>query len=261
MTGRAPQALADALREEGPPVLRTAFVHGTASESRLQLAPDEEHNSEHDPHKEGRALDIVLLASDPAQKAEGDELVALFRRMVDVMQWGWLIYNKRQWGPNGEDRERIFRAINPGESPAKYALAKAKHEHITHIHIEWNNNKKDLDDFKDALLAELTSEEGDLLATIDAVPATLAGIWDVTIGDWSGVFKFTRGGGVSWLNDASDPKPGGTGWWSVGQNRALSWRFGNGDIRTFAVELPLDTSGTNGSIFPQGQGWFSMSKR
>jgi hypothetical protein len=262
MAFKAAEALAKALREEGPPILRTPFVHGKTSESRLQLAPDALHSADNDPHREGRAVDIVLLSNDPSQKAEADELVRLFRRMVDTMQWGWLIYNKRQWSPTGAETPRLFRAKNADETPAEYTDRKTKFEHVTHIHVEWENHKKDLDDFADDLVAELTSEEGGLLGTLDAVPDALNGTWDVTIGNgaWTGVFKFTRAGGVTWGDDEKS-KPGGTGRWSIEADRNLIWRFGGGDIRTFAAELPPDPSKTNGVIRPQGQGWFTMSKR
>src|SRR5438045_2950457 len=48
--GKAPEILAKALLEEGPSILRSGFVHGKTSESRLQVAPDDQHNGEHDPH-------------------------------------------------------------------------------------------------------------------------------------------------------------------------------------------------------------------
>jgi hypothetical protein len=261
MTGRAPAAVAKALRDYGPSILSKPFVHGPASELRLQLAPDDLHNAEHDPHREGRALDIVLLAGNPVERAEADELVRLFRRMADTIQWGGLIYNKKEWTPSGAEMPRLFRPRNADEPAAVYAEKKAKFEHITHIHIEWPDHKKDLDDFADALVAELTSEEGDLLATMDGAAGDLPGAWDTTLnGSWTGVFKFTAAGGATWHSLAASP-PGGTGNWEVSDNRTLSWKYGGGDIRTFTVDLPLDTSKCDGRILPEGQGWFTMTKR
>jgi hypothetical protein len=41
----------------------------------------------------------------------------------------------------------------------------------------------------------------------------------------------------------------------------LSWKFkAAGDFRTFVVKLPLKRHDAKGTILPEGQGWFSMSK-
>jgi hypothetical protein len=139
---------------------------------------------------------------------------------------------------------------------------KTKFEHITRIHIEWEDHKKDFDDFYDELIAQRSSEEGGLLEALDAVPGALNGTWDASIGDgaWTGVFKFTAAGAVTWGDDEKS-RPGGTGRWSIEADRNVIWRFGGGDIRTFVADIPLDASETKGVIRPQGQGWFSMSKR
>ncbi len=260
--GLAPKALVKALTDFGPPIMKTKFIHNGSTEERFQMPGDDNHAGIHDPHREGRAVDIVLLAGHPTQRAEADELVQLFLRMADVIQWGTLIYNKREWSASGAETPRIYRPMKPDEKPAKYALDKMSFEHITHIHIDWPNNKKDLTDFVDPLVAELTCEEGGLLNDMDGTPNILDGLWDADIGGggWKGIFKFTRGGRASWANSPGAP-PGGNGSWSIGANRALTWSFGGGDIRTFVTSIPLDPTGADGQILPQGQGDFTMSKR
>lgn len=258
MASAAVELLAQVLRDFGPPILTTPFLHNGTSELRLQLAPDSLHNSEHDPHKEGRALDIVLLASHPGERAEADDLVRLFRRLVADMQWAWLIYNQKQWSPSGAETPRIFRAKRSDESAAAYALDKMRFEHVTHIHIEWELHKRDFDGFEDALSSAL-SDELDSIAELDALPAKLDGTWNVKIGDWAGFFKFTESGNVTW-HSTRGGTAGGTGRWNVDTLGKLRWKFGGGDIRIFQADLPIEPQSVSGQILPSGQGWFTMSK-
>jgi hypothetical protein len=258
MAFAAAETLAQVLRDFGPPILKTSFVHGKTSESRLQLAGDDLHSGAHDPHREGRAVDIVLVAWEPSQRAEAEELIRVFRQLVGTIQWGGLIYSRKEWSPRGE-QPRLFRSKEKGESSADYAVKKARHEHTSHIHIEWEDHKKQLNDFRDALISALKADL-DMIAELEALPHTLHGSWDVAIGDWSGVFKFTRSGSVTWHNNPG-AAPGGTGQWNADTAGKLRWRFGGGDIRTFVTALPIDRTQTPGDILPQGQGWFSMSKR
>ena len=95
MAYRAATTTAEALRDNGPPVLKTNW-HG---EGRLQLAPDDRHQGETDPHKTGRAIDIVLDSQRPTEKVEAEILVQAFIDLSDDMQWEYLIYAKRAWDP------------------------------------------------------------------------------------------------------------------------------------------------------------------
>jgi len=86
----------------------------------------------------------------------------------------------------------------------------------------------------------------------------LSGKWQVSIGDWNGLFYFDERGGVSWANSEASRKHPGR--WSVNGSR-LEWKFLDpGDFRVFTVNLPLDTKKMSGTILPAGQGWFTMSK-
>ena len=95
--------------------------------------------------------------------------------------------------------------------------------------------------------------------------APLPGKWDVWIGNkgagsaWNGIFRFDSTCGVSWA-EKRFPQLETSGSWSV-SNGQLSWSFrAIGDFRTFTVRLPLQPDEIKGTIQPQGQGWFSMSK-
>jgi hypothetical protein len=256
VTETAVGKLAEILRDYGPPILVTPFVHGKTVEQRLQAAPDARHIGDDDPHRSGRALDIVLLAADPAQKAEGDALVQIFRDLADDMQWGWLIYNKRQWSPSGSETPRTFRAQKAGESAATYAFEKASFEHVTHIHIEWEKHKREFVDYEDSLVSAL-SQATAKLGALDMLTDALDGTWDANIGDWNGQFKFTRDGTASWFGKGAKT-PGGKGRWNADTANELRFHFG--DARTFTVRLPIDPKKASGTILPAGQGWFSMSK-
>lgn len=86
----------------------------------------------------------------------------------------------------------------------------------------------------------------------------VVGTWNVTIGNWSGIFVFDARGGVSWADDERSPKHPGS--WSA-SGWELQWKFKDvGDFRTFVVALPLSLSSTKGRILPAGQGFFEMSR-
>jgi hypothetical protein len=260
MAGLAIETLAQVLTDYGPPILATMFRHpGGAAELRLQKEGDSLHDGTHDPHKEGRALDIVLLSWLPGERSEADKLVRLFLDQSEDMRWGWLIYNRKQWGPDGAETPRIFTdAQRPNESDADFAMRRIRHEHLTHIHIEWIMEQKNFNTYKNGLIASL-SEDLDEIAELDALSDKLAGTWDVTIGNgaWVGVFKFTSGGRASWHDSRSAPA-GGIGNWNADTPGKLRWTFG--DARTFDADLPIDPKGVSGVALPAGSGWYRMVK-
>jgi hypothetical protein len=261
MAFKAAEATARALKEYGPPILRTKHTYGydaktkkSKTEERLQMAPDNRHQADDDPHKNGRALDIVLLASIPSERAEADEVVRVFLERREMMQWGAVIYNKEEWNSAGSKSPRLSNDTDAWE--------KARFEHVTHIHIEWPDHKKDDDSFYDDLVDALKSH-GAKISAIDALNTLLPGSWNVWIGDkgvgWNGIFKFTAGGGASWA-ETDTPRKETPGSWSVVGNE-LRWRYrADGDFRTFVAPLPLKREDTPGYVLPSGQGWFSMSK-
>ena len=252
MAYRAATTTAEALRDNGPPVLKTNWN----GEGRLQLAPDDRHQGETDPHKTGRAIDIVLDSQRPTEKVEGEILVQAFIDLSDDMQWEYLIYAKRAWDPLKAYDQPIPRIADPRDYTT--AWERARYEHITHIHIQWSEEKKDLDLFKDTLIERLNKDSW-ADSTLEDFADQLVGTWNVQIGDWSGIFNFAIDGSTYWAKSTSSPKNRGR--WRFTNNELL-WKFNDpADIRTFVVNLPLDSSSTvSGVIRPEGQGWFSMSK-
>lgn len=96
------------------------------------------------------------------------------------------------------------------------------------------------------------------VTTPTSIHGQLAGRWSVVIGEWKGLFIFDAKGVVSWAESDSSPRHGGR--WAVKGGR-LEWKFNDpGDIRTFTIPLPLNTSKVFGTILPAGQGWFNMAK-
>lgn len=88
---------------------------------RLQAAAGP-HKSGKDPHIAGRALDIILFASDGRERYVADQLVKVFLQLRQKMRWISVIYNGAEWTRHGQKLTR-------GGSPAN--------RHVTHIHIEW----------------------------------------------------------------------------------------------------------------------------
>ncbi len=80
------------------------------------------HKSGKDPHIAGRALDIILFASDGRERFVADQLVEVFLGLRESMHWSAVIYNGSEWNYAGQKLPRTGDAIN---------------RHVTHIHIEW----------------------------------------------------------------------------------------------------------------------------
>lgn len=261
MAFKAAEATARALRAHGPVILQYPHIFGfdpktkkNKSEDRLQLAPDEFHQDDDDPHKNGRALDIVLLASSPSERAEADELVEIFLQLRETMVWETVIYNKSEWNAAGAKMARL--------SNDPDAWKKAKFEHVTHIHIQWSDHQKDIDGFYNALVEKLKGD-AETLSGIESLNSVLPGRWELWIGDpgagWHGLLKFNAGGGVTWapFDKPAEEHPGD---WLV-KDKQLQFKFRTpGDIRTFVCNLPLTGADAPGTILPAGQGWFSMTR-
>lgn len=135
------------LFESGPFILRTNYtdhnMQGKAiSLPRLQGPGGPHKTSNHDPHNEGRALDIILFAKDEFERLIADEIVDAFLDVREKMHWGGLIYNKWEWNSAGKKFPRGGDAVN---------------QHVTHIHVEWPAARAAdgsfESDFKEALVA------------------------------------------------------------------------------------------------------------
>jgi hypothetical protein len=257
--------------------------------------PWDRNSHEFNRHHAGLAVDIMLDQKINAEVALGQQLVLLFRRNVAVMKWRSIIYQNVTFGPGGgatdggghmdhihidwHDTNRVQWKNGISSVP----LRKNSGEVIQCPLVQGNKVASSIEwppeastDFSSD--TTIPSELADLMGKNDRgelskIPWTAAaftgktamnavqnlkGKWLVSIGDWNGAFYFDANGGVSWADDDWSPKH--RGGWSVNGNR-LEWKFRDaGDFRTFTVELPLRTYGANGTIFPAGQGWFTMSK-
>ena len=112
------------LRDHGPLILRTTYFEGATRTNlpRLQGPAGPHKTDDHDPHKEGRAIDIILFATIEHERLIADELVEVFLEVREKMKWSAVIYNKKQWNKAGIEMPRGGDLIN---------------QHLTHIHIEW----------------------------------------------------------------------------------------------------------------------------
>jgi len=99
----------------------------------------------------GRALDIVLVAWKPNERAYADALVSLFVRMQSEMHLEAIIYNKVEYNAVGSPSPRIA-------SSTMTAKQKYDYEHTSHIHIQWFDHQKDLSDFAESLVYELQND-------------------------------------------------------------------------------------------------------
>jgi hypothetical protein len=142
-----PQTLAvskgiGALRDHGPFILKTTY-HDVAAKKdlpRLQGPAGAHKTDDHDPHKEGRAIDIILFASIDHERLIADELVNVFLKVREKMRWSAVIYNKKEWNMAGNEFPRGGDPIN---------------QHVTHIHIEWRAADAGSVDWEQTLIDEL----------------------------------------------------------------------------------------------------------
>lgn len=180
-----------------------------------------------DVHLEGRAADIFLSVMIPAQKASGDWLFDWCVANCMTYQIQGLIFGTRRW----------FSEYHGGVETVYTAG-----DHNNHVHVELNGDGAALSSSSPA-----------------SVPAGLAGTWNVTIGTWSGIFVFGADRSVSWANDDRSRRTPGS--WSSDGGRLYFQFHDPGDFRFFSAPLPLNPSGTSGTILPAGQGFFEMRKR
>ena len=112
------------LKQYGPPILNTNYrdVAAKADLPRVQGPAGSHKTDSHDPHIEGRAIDIILFATIENERVIADKLVEVFLSVREKMKWLALIYNKKEWNYAGTQFPRGGDAIR---------------QHITHIHIEW----------------------------------------------------------------------------------------------------------------------------
>jgi hypothetical protein len=117
-------------------------VAAKANLPRLQGPAGSHKTDSHDPHIEGRAIDIILFANIESERQVADRLVDVFLTVREKMKWLALIYNKKEWNYAGKEFPRGGDAIR---------------QHTTHIHIEWRLADAATVGWEQDLIAELKS--------------------------------------------------------------------------------------------------------
>ena len=125
MAGLAVSETQRALALYGPAILRQKYYDPAARPPkelpRLQAAAGP-HKTSTDPHAGGLALDIILFAGVPEEKALADRIVEVFLSLRVEMGWNAVIYNGREWNRLGKEFPRTGTKEN---------------RHLSHIHIQW----------------------------------------------------------------------------------------------------------------------------
>jgi hypothetical protein len=127
MARPAIDTLIEVLLDGGPPHLRDPYPEPSnhnEPHQRLQAARSKSVPSgPGDPHPQGRALDIILFASDGYDKFIADQLVQAFLDERTTMKWGGLIYNQQEWNSVGAWMPRV---LTPEVRKAILAKRKAR---------------------------------------------------------------------------------------------------------------------------------------
>jgi len=111
------------LSQHGPLIIRGKYYDLAAKKElpRLQGPAGTHKTDDHDPHKEGRAIDIILFANKDNERVVADALVEVFLKVREKMKWSAVIYNKKEWNMAGKEFPRGGDLIN---------------QHVTHTHLE-----------------------------------------------------------------------------------------------------------------------------
>ena len=167
MARPAIETLIKVLLASGPPHVKDPYpepADHNKPHQRLQAARGKTTPSgPGDPHPQGRALDIILFASDGYDKFIADQLVEAFLDERTTMKWGGLIYNQKEWNSGGawtpriltpEVRKKIL-AARKARGETSEVIDQVAFEHLTHIHIEWGDANADNTSFDTSLSARL----------------------------------------------------------------------------------------------------------
>lgn len=130
---KAVLSMRSTLLREGPSILQTP-TRTTGGEARLQAWPAPSDTP--GPHFEGGELDIVLLSERDSECSIADQLIECFLKYREEIEWETIIYNREEWNAAGSKRARIL-------TPGIKNLGR-DYGHLTHIHIQWANHKKQL---------------------------------------------------------------------------------------------------------------------
>lgn len=153
MAGQVVETTARIVTDYGPNTIRTVYweeYRGKGKDGkalpaawmgRVQAAPGS-HKTGGDPHIAGRALDIVLRASEPNEKRIAEELVQVFLKLKKELKFISVIYNSWEWNGSGQRFPRGGDAIN---------------RHVSHIHIEWSESDMNHGGFDEILAGEVSN--------------------------------------------------------------------------------------------------------
>jgi hypothetical protein len=141
MAGAAVEATKRALYYFGPDLVSQSYWEAGKKDylPRLQAAAGP-HKSGNDPHIAGRALDIILFAKEPGEKAYADRIVQVFLGLRAKMRFVSVVYNNWEWNGHGSKFPHV------------------DEEHKTHIHIEWGATGAAQNDFASDLEDALYNE-------------------------------------------------------------------------------------------------------
>ena len=146
MAGAAPEATKTALYYYGPSLVTENYWDKSVKPKggwlpRLQAAAKPGGTSTN-PHVNGRALDIILFASEPIERDYADRIVRVFVGLKSTMGFVSIVYNDWEWNGQGVKFPHVDQ------------------EHKTHIHIEWGKtsvgSRSFASDLEDALYAEFS---------------------------------------------------------------------------------------------------------
>jgi hypothetical protein len=158
MAGIAVNITERVLRDHGPSILHSQYWETSMGTDRftgkklksgflprLQSSAGSHKTDAADPHIGGRALDIILFATNQFEKEMAEKLIAIFLELKPKMGWIDLIYNGAEWYNDGKKYVRGGNEIN---------------RHVSHIHIEWGKNSVNNSGFERDLIAKMQALKG-----------------------------------------------------------------------------------------------------
>ena len=145
MAGQVVETTARIVSDYGPNTIRSSYWEQYQAKpdwmARIQAAAGP-HKTGGDPHIAGRALDIVLRASEPNEKRIAEELVQVFLKLRSELKFIAVIYNGWEWNKAGVRFPRGGDAVN---------------RHVSHIHIEWAASDMNHGGFDELLAGEVSN--------------------------------------------------------------------------------------------------------